>query len=164
VDEQGASDESIVEEHGMALARAIEAALPGWVERSVRSRSSAVDGAVLAEAAQRAGDEVGAAVRALLAADIDEQWTTPLALVRGAVRYPTEVLAEVGVPPVERDAFQADLYPDDVYDLSPAAFADIHPGLAEPAMLWGAAKAYAHIRRHGRSAGRPSRPVEGGRQ
>ncbi len=39
--------------------------------------------------------------------DIDEQRTTPLALIRGAVRYPTEVLRAAGVPPVERDRFAA---------------------------------------------------------
>lgn len=146
-------DEHIVEGHGTALAAAVEAALPGWVERSVRSRADAdVDPDAVADAARRARQEVGAAVRALLEADVDQQWTTPLALLRGAVRYPTEVLAAAGVAPVERDPVQVDLYPDDVYDLSPASFGDIDPALAEPGMMWGAAKAYAHMRRHARPA------------
>ncbi len=87
-------------------------------------------------------------VVALLKADIDDQRTTPLALLRTAVRYPTEVLRAAGVPPVERDPIQTRLLPDDLYDLSPASFADVDPALAEPGMVWGAAKALAHRRRH----------------
>ena len=93
--------------------------------------------------------EVGAAVRALLALDIDEQRSTPLSLLREAVRYPTEVLRRAGVEPVgERDDVRVRLFPDDVYDLSPAAFADVDPRLTEPGLVWGAAKAYEHLRRH----------------
>lgn len=140
----------------MALADAVEAALPGWVERSVArimaAWSGGAPGAGIADAAReagrRAGAEVGAEVRALLAADIDEQWTTPLSLLRAAVRYPTAVLQDAGVPPVERDPFRERLEPGDLYDLSPASFADVDPSLAEPGILWGAAKALAHRRRH----------------
>ena len=134
----------------------MDAALPRWVERSVarvlaawQSRSPAP--AVL-EAAREAGlqaaAEIGPAVRALVEADIDAQRTTPLTLLRSAVRYPTRVLQEAGVPPVERDPIQVRLLPDDLYDLSPASFADVDPSLSEPGMVWGAAKALAHRRRH----------------
>ena len=109
------------------------------------------DPAVL-EAAREAGfqaaKEIGPAVRALVEADVDAQRTTPLALLRSAVRYPTRVLQQAGVPPVERDPIQVRLLPDDLYDLSPASFADVDPSLAEPGMVWGAAKALAHRRRH----------------
>jgi hypothetical protein len=139
-----------------ALADAVAAALPGWVERSVARLVTAWTGsgpdAALADAAREAGRraavEVGGEVRALVEADIDDQRTTPLSLLRAAVRYPTEVLRDAGVPPVVRDAIQERLLPDDVYDLSPATFADVDPALAEPGMLWGAAKALAHRRRH----------------
>ena len=81
--------------------------------------------------------------------DIDEQRSTPLTLLRGAVRYPTEVLRRAGVEPTgERDDVRVRLFPDDVYDLSPAAFADVDPRLTEPGLVWGAAKAYEHLRRH----------------
>ena len=154
-----------MDEHATALADAIEAALPGWVERSVLTRLTEAglkaDSALLdtlGDTGRRAASEVGEAVRALLALDIDEQWTTPLSLVRGAVRYPTAILREAGVPPVERDRLQAELHPEDVYDLAPASFADVDPTVAEPGMVWGASKAYAHIRRH---AG-PEGPERGG--
>lgn len=153
-----------MDEHATALAEAIEAALPGWVERSVASTAEGyfgqVDPDVMAaavEAGQRARQEVGPRVRALLEADVDEQRTTPLSVLRSAVRYPTGVLRDAGVPPVERDQAQARLFPDDVYDLTPATFADVHPSLAEVGMAWGAAKAFVHLQRHGkRTAAAPA--------
>jgi hypothetical protein len=98
-----------------------------------------------------AREDVGAQVRALLTTDIDEQTTTPLAIVRGAgVRYPTGVLRGAGVPPVERDSFVERAFPDDLYDLAPASFADLDPALQEKGLEWGAAKAFEHKRRHQR--------------
>ena len=145
-----------VEPHARALADAVEVALPGWVEGSVARIMAAWSGwppdadvlEAAREAGRRAGAEVGAEIRALLAADIDDQWTTPLSLLRAAVRFPTAVLRDAGVPPVERDPFRERLEPGDLYDLSPASFADVDPALAEPGMVWGAAKALAHRRRH----------------
>ncbi|MCA1845757.1 MAG: hypothetical protein LC792_21700 [Actinobacteria bacterium] len=147
-----------MDEHATALVEAIDAALPRWVERSVRRRLAeagrsfeAPVGEATAAAAEVAVHEVGDAVRALLERDIDEQATTPLSLLRGAVRYPTAVLRHFGVPPVERDEVQEQLFPDDPYDLTPASFADVDPALADPGLAWGAAKAFAHIQRHGRN-------------
>ena len=144
-----------MDEEAAALAEAVEAALPRWVERSVErvlvAWSGRADASVMEEAARagkQAAAEVGPEVRALLATDIDEQPTTPLTLVRGAVRYPTAVLRTAGVPPVVRDDQQAHLFPDDDYDLAPANFADVDPALAEPGLVWGAAKAYVHLHRH----------------
>ena len=130
------------------MADAIEVALPGWVERSVARRLPSADRAAVAAAAGRARREVGGQVRALLALDVDEQRTTPLTLLRGAVRYPTEVLKEASVPPVPRDREQERLFPDDVYDLTPASFGDVHPSLHDLGIAWGAAKAFTHLQRH----------------
>lgn len=139
-----------------ALARAVEEALPGWVERSVERLLVAFAGGAAPDAmadARRAGRqaaaEVGGRVRVLLEADIDEQRTNPLSLLRSAVRYPTDVLARAGVPAVVRDDFAEERFPDDVYDLTPASFADIDPALHRPGLEWGAAKAWAHRQRHG---------------
>ncbi len=137
------------------LAAAIEEALPGWVVRSVVSVATAAgrevdDGmrSAAEDAGQRARAEVGAAVRALLATDIDEQRTNPLSLLRGAVRYPTEVLRAAGVAPVAaRDEFAVRAFPDDVYDLAPATWTDVDPALQEPGIAWGAWKAYTHLSR-----------------
>lgn len=140
-----------------ALADGIDASLPGWVERSVVRVMTAAVGSVPPEvvaaaraAGTRAGRDVGPLVRALLDADIDQQRTTPLAILRSAaVPYPTEVLREAGVVPVERDPFAAQRFPDDLYDLAPASFADLAPELGPVGIAWGAAKAFDHKQRHG---------------
>jgi hypothetical protein len=106
-----------------------------------------------ADAGRAARAEVVPALRALLALDIDEQRVNPLTLLRRAVRYPTEVLAEAGVAPVVRDAFDERAFPDDPYGLTPATFADIDPALHEPGLAWGAAKAHVHLVRR-RAEGR----------
>ncbi|MBV8385240.1 MAG: hypothetical protein JO155_00465 [Acidimicrobiia bacterium] len=144
-----------MDKEAAALADAIEAVLPSWVERSVVRVMTAWNGevdddvrAAAAEAGQRAAAEVVPELRALLEADIDDQRTTPLSLLRAAVRYPTAVLENAGVPPVQRDEQQERLFPDDVYDLAPATFADVDPALADAGMAWGASKAFQHLQRH----------------
>jgi hypothetical protein len=149
------ADAEALARHAAALADAIADALPGWVRRCVGDRLAAAgiepDAAVDAateDAAQRCAADVGPSVRALLADDVDRQRTTPLALLRAAVAHPTAVLRAAGVPPVVRDDFAARSFPDDDYDLTPASFADVDPSLHEPGLVWGAAKAHVHRRRH----------------
>ncbi|MEL7208442.1 MAG: hypothetical protein AAGK32_09475 [Actinomycetota bacterium] len=89
----------------------------------------------------------GAKLRHLLSLDLDDQWTNPLALLRSMVGYPTAILARAGAPIVERDDHAVAMAPDDVYDLTPASFADFGPGVHEPGLLWGAAKAHVHLKR-----------------
>jgi hypothetical protein len=148
--------EKSLAEYAETLADSIEAALPGWVVRSVDRIMVAWSGTSSEEIAaasrvlgERAAADIGPELRRLLATDIDEQWTTPLDLVRSAVRYPTALLAELGVPAVERDEFSVQRFPQDIYGLSPASLADVDPDLAEPGIVWGAAKAFEHKRRHG---------------
>lgn len=154
------ADADALRSYAGALAEGVHATLAGWVVRCVEERAGQAGVALTAdllEAARRAGEEarteVGPAVRALLARDVDDQPTGPLDLVRGAVRYPTAVLAQAGVPAVTRDEVDQRLHPDDIYDLSPASFRDLSPDLHEPGIAWGAAKAHvvlARRRREGR--------------
>lgn len=145
-----ADDEARLAVLAQLLADGIVAALPGWVARCVAARSAGavLDDDAVADAGRRAVQEVGPLVWKLLASDIDEQRTGPLALVRDAVRYPASVLSAAGVVPVQRDADAVRLFPDDAYDLSPGSFAELHPGLSVPGFEWGAAKAHVHRRRH----------------
>jgi hypothetical protein len=141
-----------LESQASALADAIDAVLPDWVERCVRTRlREPVPDDVLA-AARAAGEQavldVGGAVRRLLEADVDDQRGNPLALLRGAVRYPTEVLRAAGAPAVDRDRFSTDRFPDDDYDLTPATWSDLDPSLVDLGIAWGAAKAFVHRQRH----------------
>jgi hypothetical protein len=144
-----------------ALADAVEAVLPGWVERCVTrlagARRGAVDPAVAAAAVaagRRAAQEVGHELRALLATDVDEQRTNPLTVLRLAVRFPTQVLAAAGIPPVVRGAFEERAFPDDIYDLAPATWSDLDPSLQAPGIVWGAAKAHVILARRRREGKR----------
>jgi hypothetical protein len=147
-------DEAALAAIATALADAVDAALPGWVERSVLRLAEAHGGPASPEvrqaatdAGQRAVAETGAEVRSLLATDVDEQRANPLALLRDAVRYPTRVLLDAGVPPVVRTDFDERAFPDDVYGLAPATWADVDPALQERGIVWGAAKAHVVLRR-----------------
>ena len=147
-------DEQALAAHAAALADGIEAALPGWVRRSVArllvAWAGTADASVLAaadEAGARARSELMPELRALLGSDVDAQRQSPLSLLRTAVRYPTSVLRAAGVPPVQRDEFAERAFPADVYDLAPAAFADLDPDLAEVGLVWGAAKAHVVLAR-----------------
>jgi len=154
------SDDEQLGSYARELADGIEASLAGWVRRSVqlRCRDAGVDmddalHRATVSASDRCRDEVAPAVRALLMSDIDDQRTTPLSVLRSAVRYPTEVLAAAGMAPVARDDFARRAFPADVYALAPANFADIDEQLAEPGLVWGAAKAHVHLTRR-RAEGR----------
>lgn len=154
-------DAAALADHATALGDAIEAAVPGWVERSARAvleaQGIAVDDALaagLAEAGRRARDEAVPRVRSVLAADVDAAAGSPLAVLRGVVPIVTELLRSAGAHPVPRDEFAVRSFPGDDYDLSPAAFADVDPALHEPGLVWGAAKAHVHLARRRREGKR----------
>lgn len=138
-----------------ALLAAIDVALPAWVQRAVAHRWSAgpggevppAVGAAARDAAASAHDDLMPKLRALLSLDVGAQRTNPLAILRGAVVYPSRVLAGAGIAPVERDPRSVQMFPDDVFDLTPASFADLDPSVHEPGIHWGAAKAHVLMRR-----------------
>ncbi len=135
-------------EPARALLAATVSAVPEWVERCV-ARVLAVQGRepgedvhrVTEQAAHDAQDAVARDLGALLARDVDDQQSNPLAVLRGAVRYPTAVLRDAGAAPVRRDVYQTRVFPDDDYDLSPATWNDVDPSLHDPGIAWGAWKA-----------------------
>lgn len=160
------ADEARLVEIATALADGVEAALPGWVERSVERiwaawcEQAGGDpdlGGDLRDRTRAAGAAAQAAVapevRRLLLTDLDDQRTTPLAVLEGAIAFPTTVLRDAGVPPVRRDAPSERRFPDDDYDLAIVAYADLDPDLAETGLVWGAAKAHVHLARR-RAEGR----------
>jgi predicted deacetylase len=96
----------------------------------------------LERAAATATDRVTAELGTLFALDPAAQHATPLELVRGAVREPTEALRAAGVGAVVRDEFDERHHPGDVYDLAPRAVGDLgDPDLGPELLAWGLAKA-----------------------
>ena len=147
--------DAVLRSAGEALGDAVVAALPSWVERSVRGLLEAwrgtADPALVTRAreeGQRAAVELGPELRRLLGEDVDRQWANPLALVRRAVSCPTAVLRDAGVPEVVRDEYDEAHFPDDVYGLTPRTFSDVDPSLQDVSLVWGAAKARASMVRH----------------
>jgi hypothetical protein len=143
-----------------AIVTGVEAALPGWVLLRVdrlldawsrsrpdggspvpSNRASAVE---VRAAAEACATRVGDALRALFALDPSRQHTTPLEIVRTALREPTAVLGAAGVPEVARAPFDERAFPDDRYDLVPRTLSDLgDPELGPLLLEWGLAKAAA---------------------
>lgn len=130
------------------LLDAVESSLPGWAERCLLRRDPTTPPEAIRAARHAVVELVMPELRSLLLADIDEQRGSPLAIVRRAVAVPTALLSSRGVAPASRDAFAVERFPDDLYDLSPAAWSDLDDSVTEPGLRWGAAKAFEHRRRH----------------
>lgn len=151
---------------GHELAERVPATIPRWARASVAgvleawhaagapgAPAVAADETLLARAEQ-AGRHAAAVVRDQLVElsrlDVDSQRSTPLEIVRlAAVAGPTAVLAEAGIPPLVRDRFAEERFPEDLYGITPGSLAALDPELGELALAWGAAKAAAHRERHG---------------
>jgi hypothetical protein len=152
--ERRAAEEQRFAEISDALLASVERVVAHWIERLVLGRVREWSGHVspeVAAAAVAAGgsarDDVVPKLRALLAADVDDQRTNPLALLRSATAHATAVLRDLGVPAAPRDQFARGSFPDDTYGLVPASWEDVDPSLHEIGMTWGAAKAYVFTAR-----------------
>lgn len=143
-----AEDEATLAGYGIALADAVDAVAAPWLLNLIGLRAPTLAGSSeVQEAVHSSAQSVVAALRDQLGRDISDQTTGPLEILRQAVGFATVILADAGVEQVERGEFEARAFPDDVYDLTPGSFADVHPDLHEPGLMWGAAKAHVHLRR-----------------
>lgn len=132
--------------------------LRGLVDRVVSSQGLAgsVDVERLERVISTASHDLLAALTRLLELDAWEQRRNPLELVRGATAGLTAELATLGARPVPRDEFKERSFPDDVFDLAPATWSDVHPDLHEVGLEWGAWKAAAVISHRKSSEASPS--------
>lgn len=137
-----------MDDYSRQLVDAVDAVVVDWVSRIVRSVCDAQgipldesSDVLVARAADDARSEVRTRLTALLELDVDQQRSNPLDVLRRSVGHATSVLRELGARPVERDEFAQRVFPDDVYDLSPASFAQVDERLTEPGIIWGAWKA-----------------------
>lgn len=137
-----------MDDYSRQLLEAVDAAIVRWVHRCVHSVAADQGFVITADteqqvlaAAEAARGEVHERLATLLATDVDQQRGNPLDAIRRSVTHPTAVLRAIGAEPVARDEFAQRMFPDDVYALSPAAFADVDESLVEPGIMWGAWKA-----------------------
>jgi hypothetical protein len=142
------SDEEMFARLGAELADGVVASVGGWIQACLARFGLAIEQDELDAAAKQALALIESPLRKLLSADIDLQRGTPLTIIRRAVAVPTAILAGHSVEPVARDPFDAQQFPDDLYALSPANFAELHESLQEPGLRWSVAKAYLHRQRH----------------
>lgn len=146
------TDEQLAEA-GRALAERAAAVLPAWVAARADEVVRAAGGdRQLAErvrpAAEAAAGEACRVLRRMADTDVDGQRTTPLAAVRASAAPVTALLREAGLP---EPAARAGVPPEasaDPFGLAPPSWAAVDPELAELALVWGAAKAAAHLARH----------------
>ncbi len=144
-----------MEQAAQALYDAVAARLAPYVTTCVTQRYEEAFGVLAPEvmeratvAGQAASAEVLPELASLLNADIDEQRSTPLSLLRRAVAHADVALGELGVPAIPADRFHAERFPGDHYLLTPASLAVLGEDVGDLAITWGAAKAMAHRRRH----------------
>lgn len=138
-----------------ALLDGLDRAIGPWIERSIAERVAALADREVArtalddapDAGRATHDELMPRLRAMLLADVEAQGSGPLSMLRAAVGPATDVLRAAGVPVARRDEFARRAFPDDVYDLGPAAFADVDPDLHDLGIEWGAAKAFLVLAR-----------------
>jgi hypothetical protein len=168
-DDEEAAGLAMMRDAGDAIVAGIDRLASAWVVASVArivdawGRLEPSDReAALARAQERgsaAGSEVAEQLRAFFACDPSEQRTTPLEIVRTLRRTPTEILAAVGIPPVERDEYETKLFPDDVYGLVPRSLADFgDEDLAPMLMVWGLGKAKVQRARAAEPTGGEAQP------
>jgi hypothetical protein len=136
------------------LADALVGVIPGWLERIALARM--VEGGVRpsedhVERARAAAEVTAASLEprlvSALTADVDEGGANPLAVLRSDLGAVTDLLFDVGATPPERDEFKARLFPDDPFELGPAAFEDLDESVRVLGIRWGAARAHVHLRR-----------------
>ena len=143
----GQHESEVLEGPPAELLAAARATVPVWLTRCVERVANAqgLEAAGLAESTsimvERTAAETLSRLAALLGTDVDEQRANPLDILRDAISGPTAVLRAAGAQPVARDRFAEERFPDDVFDLTPATWADIDESLAEPGLTWGAWKA-----------------------
>lgn len=138
-------------EIGAEIAERVERVLSGWVAAQVTSVAEAwgrldpktrsgLDASVVAVGPVVAV-RIAAELRTMAALPVADQVVTPLQIVRGATADVTALLEGVGIPPIERDAFEERAFPADRYGATPASLADLgDPDLGPLQLAWGLAK------------------------
>lgn len=148
---QSAADEKRFATFGRDLVGAAQESVGPWVSRRVAERFGGMIpetmNAATESAAHAATEAVVEGLEELIAADIDQQRTTPLSVIRRASQFATNVLADAGVPEVPRDLDAVRLYPNDRYDLAIGSFAELSDELQDAGIKWGAGKAHLHLAR-----------------
>ena len=128
-----------------ALATAIAAAYPGWLERELTARLGTVDSSSargeVSSAVRVAARELDRELAELLATDVDAQRANPLQVIREVTARAGRVLERLGVPEPARDSVETRVMPEDRHGLGPLAWRDLSEDVHDAGIVWGAWKA-----------------------
>ena len=141
-----------MDEYSARLLTAVDGVFDAWIARLVstamatagRAEPTAEQVRTVTEEARNIGMT---GLRDLLSVDAEQQRSNPLAVLRSATQPVSRFLEDEGCTPVERDEFSRRSFPDDMFGLAPATWADLDPSLVEPGLEWGAWKAATIIGR-----------------
>ena len=137
-------DEVDIDELSDKLRRCIVAAVPGWMTRMsaavLGSQSIALRADEIAHMADEARQFVDLRLSELFAADVDQQRTTPLSILRDSVRYPNALLATQGATAFAAAGGSHFSQSEDPFHLMPASLADFGDEVHQAGLLWGAGK------------------------
>lgn len=144
---ESTSDDDKLASYAEELRAGLAAHTADWVEGVVVAHVGADRASPIVASLAGDVDRALTDVAELLATDIDAQRANPLSVLRSLVTPITKALRSANVVPVNRDPDAQRLFPDDVFDLTPGSFSEVHPDLHMPGLAWGAAKAHVHIQR-----------------
>src|SRR4051812_40110416 len=150
-DDSGARGAELMAEGAARLVDGVERLGADWVVARVRfvvdawGRLTAERRAATMDAARAAGESgsnrVARELRELFELDPRAQRATPLQIIRSLRREVTMVLANAGVPEVERDSYDARAFPDDVYGVVPKSVVELgDDDLGGALLAWGLGK------------------------
>ncbi len=134
---------ALMDEAAAGIVEGVQRLGADWVVAAVRAVAG--DERDVEKNARAAGEvataRVVAELQALFAEAPERQRATPLEIVRSLRREATVLLAELGVPPVPRDPYDARAFPDDLYGIVPRSLADLGDDDLGPLLLvWGTGK------------------------
>jgi hypothetical protein len=122
------------------LIAALVDAFPSYLFRRI-AELRVVAGAPVAAAVAQGADELAQRLEEMLGLPAVEQVESPLALVREATRPVTATLMAMGVKHRERDAWETEAHPADVFGLYPASSSDLGEEAWRLHLQWGLEKA-----------------------
>ena len=122
------------------LSAALVAAFPRFIEGKLASLGVEPD-TDLVDAAEAGCISLGHVLDELVTASLPLQGESPLQLVRIATRPLSEALAAAGVRTPKRDERDAEIHPEDIYDLYPASSRELGDEVWRLHMQWGLDKA-----------------------
>ena len=122
------------------LTAAMMSAFPDYLWRRLRELG-VVAGSAVERAVAAATIRLEQGLSELLARRLSEQAKSPLELCREATAEVTAALTASGLTPPERDEWETDRHPDDVYGLYPASSQDLGEEAWRLHLDWGVAKA-----------------------